>query len=49
MASDDKEPEKKDYQLLGEDFPTYDYSFKIIVIGDSGKTIIQQIINIKYI
>jgi hypothetical protein len=45
MASDDKEPEKKDYQILGEDFPTYDYSFKIIVIGDSGKTIIQQIIN----
>ena len=28
--------ETKDYELLGEDFPTYDYSFKVIVIGNSG-------------
>ena len=29
--------EQKDYQVLGEDYPTYDYSFKVIVIGNSGK------------
>ena len=29
--------ENKEYELLGEDYPTYDYSFKIIVIGNSGK------------
>ena len=28
--------EKKDYEILGEDYPSYDYSFKIIVIGNSG-------------
>ena len=28
--------EKKDNLLLPEDYPTYDYSFKIIVIGNSG-------------
>ena len=28
--------EKKDYEILGEDYPTYDFSFKIIVIGNSG-------------
>ena len=28
---------EKDYTLLGEDYPNYDYSFKIIVIGNSGK------------
>ena len=27
----------KEYELLGEDYPTYDFSFKIIVIGNSGK------------
>ena len=30
-------PKENDYQILGEDYPSYDYSFKIIVIGDSGK------------
>ena len=34
--SDEKEKEK-DYILLREDFPNYDYSFKVIVIGNSGK------------
>ena len=35
--------EPKDYQVLGEDYPTYDYSFKVIVIGNSGKeTIIKK-------
>ena len=28
--------ETKDYEILGEDYPTYDFSFKIIVIGNSG-------------
>ena len=31
-----EEGETKDYELLPEDYPTYDYSFKIIVIGNSG-------------
>lgn len=32
------------YQVLPDDFPQYDLSFKIIVIGDSG---IKKLINIK--
>ena len=28
--------ETKDYEILGEDYPSYDLSFKIIVIGNSG-------------
>ena len=28
--------EKKDYEILGEYYPTYDFSFKIRVIGNSG-------------
>jgi hypothetical protein len=28
-----------DYQILREDYPTYDYSFKVIVMGDLGKLI----------
>ena len=27
----------KDYEILREDYPNYDLSFKIIVIGNSGK------------
>ena len=39
MATDksDSDSSNNDYQLLGEDYPTYDFSFKVIVIGDSGK------------
>ena len=37
MAENDTESDSKEYQLLGEDYPTYDFSFKVIVIGDSGK------------
>ena len=28
------EKEEKDYEILAEDYPNYDYSFKIIVIGN---------------
>ena len=31
-----EEEEKKDYEILGEAYPSYDFSFKIIVIGNSG-------------
>ena len=31
--------QEKDYEILGEDYPSFDYSFKIIVIGNSGKYI----------
>ena len=27
----------KDYKILSEDYPSFDFSFKIIVIGNSGK------------
>lgn len=29
--------EEKDYEILKEDYPNCDLSFKIIVIGNSGK------------
>ena len=29
----------RDYEVLPEDYASYDLSFKIIVIGNSGKTI----------
>jgi len=38
-ASYNQNSGEKDYELLGEDYPTYDLSFKIIVIGNSGKKI----------
>ena len=38
---EEEEPKKeeitKDYELLREDYPNYDLSFKVIVIGNSGK------------
>ena len=37
MSEGETQEEQKDYQVLGEDYPTYDYSFKVIVIGNSGK------------
>ena len=42
MASNQEEnenekPSDKGYEILREDFPNYDLSFKIIVIGNSGK------------
>ena len=32
----EKEEKQEDYEILREDFPNYDLSFKIIVIGNSG-------------
>ena len=32
-----KKEKKIEYELLREDYPNYDLSFKIIVIGNSGK------------
>ena len=34
-----KEKDKLDYEILLEDFSYFDLSFKLIVIGDSGKKI----------
>jgi hypothetical protein len=31
-----EESGEKDYEILKEDYPNYDLSFKIIVIGNSG-------------
>ena len=32
----EQKKEEKDYKILREDYPNYDYSFKVIVIGNSG-------------
>lgn len=37
MTQEDATEIKKDYEILSNDYPTYDFAFKIIVIGDSGK------------
>jgi len=34
---EEKTDEEKEYEILKEDYPNYDLSFKIIVIGNSGK------------
>jgi hypothetical protein len=34
--SDQQESEKINYEILREDYPNYDLSFKVIVIGNSG-------------
>lgn len=36
----DSESSQKDYEILKEDYPNYDLSFKVIVIGNSGKFLI---------
>jgi len=33
---EDKKEEQKDYEILSDDYPKYDLSFKIIIIGNSG-------------
>ena len=35
--SKENETQKKEYEVLPEDYSSYDLSFKIIVIGNSGK------------
>ena len=37
MTDGNTEDQKKDYEILKDDYPEYDLSFKVIVIGDSGK------------
>ena len=36
LAQTDDNNTEKDYELLREDYPNYDLSFKVIVIGNSG-------------
>ena len=33
----EQKDEEKEYEILKEDYPNNDLSFKIILIGDSGK------------
>ena len=35
--NNNKEDTTQNYEILKEDYPEYDLSFKIIVIGNSGK------------
>jgi hypothetical protein len=37
MNEDNSEDSLDNYEILDENIPTFDLSFKIIVIGDSGK------------
>ena len=40
MSSNDEQVNgnnEKDYEILREDYPNYDLSFKVIVIGNSSK------------
>ena len=39
-SQNEEEKNEKKYEILREDYPNYDLSFKIIVIGNSGKKII---------
>ena len=39
-----EETGEKDYEILKEDYPNYDLSFKIIVIGNSGNFNFKKII-----
>ena len=34
---EEKQPKDENIEILREDYPNYDLSFKIIVIGNSGK------------
>ena len=36
MEEKEKENEQPDYEILPDDYPKYDLSFKIIIIGNSG-------------
>jgi len=37
MNEDDSKESEEDYEILCENISSYDLSFKMIVIGDSGK------------
>ena len=37
MANEGEKEEEKEYELLKDDYPYFDLSFKVIVIGNSGK------------
>ena len=34
--ADDQQEQEKEYEILPDDYPKYDLSFKIIIIGNSG-------------
>ena len=36
MTNEENQNDKSDYEILPDDYPKYDLSFKIIIIGDSG-------------
>ena len=40
QSQKEEEQNTEDYEILKEDYPNYDLSFKVIVIGDSGKKIL---------
>ena len=35
MEGQNQDPDNLDYEILREDYPNYDLSFKVIVIGNS--------------
>ena len=37
MDEDNSEESVENYEILGENISTFDLTFKVIVIGDSGK------------
>jgi GTPase SAR1 family protein len=36
LKMEEEQIDKIDYEILSDDYPKYDHSFKIIIIGDSG-------------
>ena len=39
LSSSPEQSLQKDYEILSEDCPNYDFSFKVIIIGNSGNFI----------
>ena len=39
LSSSPEQNLQKDYEILSEDCPNYDFSFKVIIIGNSGNFI----------
>jgi hypothetical protein len=48
LSSSPEQNLQKDYEILSEDCPNYDFSFKVIIIGNSGNFIFILYKNIKY-